>query len=184
MSFIIDNNDKMFYALGEDLSQIQMQNDRLLLTHESGAWGFQYQGSKSNITDLADTGNDFITTLNNNASLNTISNNTVYWSANVDNPKFVNITDSSETKILAANFKQDINAFNLANPPVVFVDLSNSQIIVKSNHTVEQTTIEISFQEAVETGILDIIGGALMIGLLVVAFTVVFIIVILRRKKR
>ena len=182
MSFIIDNNDKMFYALGEDLSQIQMQSDRLLLTHESGAWGFQYQGSKSNISDLADAGNSFITRLNNNATIATISNNTVYWSANVDNPKFVNITDSSEIQILAANFKEDINAFNLADPPAVFIDLSNSQINIKSNHTTEATVIKISFQEAVVTGIPSLAGISILI-IAMAAFFFVFLF-ILRRKKR
>ncbi len=172
----------MFYALGEDLSQIQMQSDRLVLTHSSGAWGLQYQGSRSNITDFADAGNSFITTFNNNASISTISNNTVYWPPDVDNPKFVNITSGSEIQILAANFKEDITAFNAANPPAVFINQSNSQILVKSNHTVEQTQIEISFQEAVVTGIPSLAGISILI-IAMAAFFFVFLF-ILRRKKR
>ncbi len=181
-SFIIDNNDKMFYALDERISDLTLENDRLSLTHSSGTWGFQYQGSKSNITDLADAGNSFITTLNNNATVAVISNNTVYWPPDVDNPKFVNITDSSEIQILAANFKEDITAFNAANPPAVFIDLSNSQILVKSNHTVEQTVVEISFQEAVVTGIPSL-GGIGILILVMVAIFFVFLF-ILRRKRR
>ncbi len=182
-SFIIDNNDKIFYSLGEDLSDIGMQSDRLRLIHESGTWGFQYEGQESNITDLADSGNNFITTLNNNATIAVISNNTVYWDPNVDNPKFVNITTVDEVQIIAANFKQNLAAFNLASPPAVFVDLTQNQIIVKSNHTVEETTIKISFQEEVATGIFDILGGALIIGLLVFGFIIVFIIALIKRKK-
>ncbi len=167
----------MFYALGEDLSQIQMKNDRLVLTHETGAWGLQYSGSRSNITDFADAGNEFITTFNNNASVGILSNNTVYWPVDMDSPKYVNITTSGEVKILAVNFKEDINAFNAASPPAVFIDPSNSQIIVMSNHTTIETEIEISFQEGPEglpndfgvmLLILFILGGFILIIYLVV----------------
>ncbi len=181
-SFIIDNNDKMFYALNERISDLTLENDRLSITHSSGAWGFQYQGSKSNITDLADAGNSFITTFNNNASVTTISNNTVYWPPDVDSPKFVNVTTGSEIQILAANFKEDPIAFNLATPPAVFIDKTSSQIIVKSNHTTEATVIEISFQENVVTGIPSIAGiGILIIALAAFFFVLIFI---LRRKNK
>lgn len=181
-SFIINNNDKMFYGLGDDLSNIQMQSDRLVLTHISGAWGLQYQGGNSTINGFAIAGNDFITTFNNNATIATISNNTVYWPADAFNPKYVNVTTTTEQQILAANFKEDLAAFQAANPPAVFIDLTESQVIVKSNHTVAETQIEISFQENVETGIPSL-GG---IGILIIALSLFFFVLIflLRRKKK
>ena len=180
-SFIIDNNDKMFYALGEDLSKIQLKSDRIVLTHETGAWGMQYQGSRTNLTDFADTGNDFITTFNNNASIGTISNNTVYWPSDSYTPKYVNVTTSGEVKILAANFKEDLTAFNAASPPQVYIDKSISQIIVKSNHTVAATTIELSFQEAVDTGELNDMGVAFLLLFIICGFLLIIYLVVKRK---
>ncbi len=179
-SFIIDNNDKIYYALDERISDITLKSDRLSITHSSGTWGFQYVGSKSNITDLSDAGNSFLTTLNNNASIATISNNTIYWPAASYTPKYVNITNDAQIKILAANFKEDLTAFNSVSPPAVFIDKTNSQLIVKSNHTTEATIIEISFQEAPDTGLNDF--GVILLMLLVSAGFLLIIYLVVKRK--
>lgn len=143
-----DNQGKIFYGLGESLEGFKFQELQVVYQHESGDWGFAYDGENSTITEFAVIENNYITAMNNSAALKVINNNSVSYPFEVFQPKFVRVTnDTHVTQINQDNFILDINAFNLSPPPVVYWDATQSLIIAKNNQSSNTILVEFSFQE-------------------------------------
>jgi len=189
-SFKIGSGNKIYYNVSSNLDNIILRTDRLELQHISGDWGLQYQGGNTNLTSFPETTNNYVMTIYNNATINTVSNNTVYWDYLAFNPKYIKIYDLDVTQINEDNFKLNYLAHQASTSPSIYVDYTTNTLEIKTNNSIQQNIIEISFQEqSIVPPITTVLpnninyGGTIYLGIVVsLILSLLLVIYVIRRK--